>query len=830
MNHKNLEQLDFFRVREQVSSFAMTEEGKSAVLSILPYTEKTQIENAKNLSKDWADYLLSGHQRCFLPWSPCSELIEVLRVEGSCLSQEEIYSLGQLCLSVSKFCSVFCKSDVTQVSVFNGKYPNLENLAKNLPSLTNAENLIFRIIEKNGELRDLPEIRNIQSQIRKKRNEIESIIKNYTTDTAYQEMLQSSVPVLRSGRQMLAVKSGFKNRIKGIVHEVSQTGQTFYIEPEEIVRCSNELIEEQAKLERELKRIFTQLTKDLSQFYYEIKQALELMIKLDVAYASCQWGLSNDCVYAQTINFTKDNLTLLGARHPLLAQKAVPIDVVFNPGCKVLIITGANTGGKTVTLKTIALFSLLNQAGFPVPAKDGTKLPVFKSVFADIGDEQSLEQSLSTFSGHMKNIGQMLQDADDSSLILLDELGSGTDPQEGGAIAMAILDEFISRNSFVILTTHHGILKNYGYSHPQCQNASVEFDGDTLTPTYRIVMGVPGESHALDIAKRNGIPEKIVQKACSYIETKQADVSSLIKGLTEKYKELSELEKTFKSKEHTVNEKWRKVDLKELRLKQKSLELQEHGYKQSKDFLDESRKMLENLVRELREGEITREKTLKVKETIANLSKAVELENQKLLESQTEVENLEALQDNFSSIDNEPQIDIKNSQKVSFAEGQKVRFGKNKTEGILLQKQKNDKWLIQSGSVKLTIKESDIVQVASNQTNNKVSIEIVKAEDEHKHRVEGLAKTGATSIFSEKPVFELRLLGMRYEQAMKALEKQLDLCLINNFKNFSIIHGKGNGILQTAVWDYLKNYPGVTSFQFASPEDGGSGKTYVSLE
>ena len=226
------------------------------------------------------------------------------------------------------------------------------------------------------------------------------------------------------------------------------------------------------------------------------------------------------------------------------------------------------------------------------------------------------------------------------------------------------VNEFISRNSFVILTTHHGILKNYGYSHSQCQNASVEFDGDTLTPTYRIVMGVPGESHALDIAKRNGIPEEIVQKACSYIETKQADVSSLIKGLTEKYKELSELEKSFKSKEHTVNEKWRKVDLKELRLKQKSLELQEHGYKQSKDFLDESRKMLENLVRELREGEITREKTLKVKETIANLSKAVELENQKLLESQTELENLEALQDNFSSIDNEPKLDNKNTQRL----------------------------------------------------------------------------------------------------------------------------------------------------------------------
>ena len=759
-----------------------------------------------------------------MPWNPCKEILEFLKVDGACLNQDDIYSIGQLCLSVSKFCSVFCKSDFSQNSTFNGKYQSLEKIAKDLPSLTKCENLIFKIIDKNGELRDLPEIKNIQSQIKKKRNEIESIIKNYTTDSNYQDMLQSSVPVLRSGRQMLAVKSGYKNRIKGIVHEVSQTGQTFYIEPEEIVRCSNELIEEQAKLERELKRIFTQLTKDLSEFYYDLKLALELMIKLDVAYASSQWGLSNKCIYAQNCNFETENLSLIGASHPLLGEKAVPIDVVFNSGCRVLIITGANAGGKTVTLKTIALFSLLNQAGFPVPAKEGTKLPIFNSVFADIGDEQSLEQSLSTFSGHMQNIGQMLQTADENSLILLDELGSGTDPQEGGAIAMAILDEFIARNSFVILTTHHGILKNYGYSHAKCQNASVEFDANTLSPTYKIVMGVPGESHALDIAKRNGISERIIQNACAYIENKQADVSTLIKGLTEKYKELSELEKSIKSKEHSINEKWRKVDLKELRVKQHEFELKEQGYKKSKDFLDESRKMLENLVRELREGEITREKTLKVKETIANLSKAVELENQALEEAENELEQI-SKDKNISEITNDL-----SEKTIEFQEGQKVRFGKNKTEAILLQKQKNDKWLVQSGNIKLTIKKSDIVQTISSSNKNSVSIEIVKAEDEHKERVGNLSRLNPSSIFNEKPVFELRLLGMRYEEAIKSLEKQLDLCVINNFKNFSIIHGKGNGILQTAVWDYLKSYPGISNFQFANPEDGGTGKTYVSLE
>ena len=417
----------------------------------------------------------------------------------------------------------------------------------------------------------------------------------------------------------------------------------------------------------------------------------------------------------------------------------------------------------------------------------------------------------------------MLQLADENSLILLDELGSGTDPQEGGAIAMAILDEFIEKKSFVVLTTHHGILKNYGYTHPQCQNASVDFNPDTLSPTYKIVMGVPGESHALDIAKRNGISEQIIQKACSYLENKQADVSTLIKGLTEKYKELSELEKTFKSKERSINEKWRKVDLKELKLKQHEFELREQGYKKSKDFLDESRKMLENLVRELREGEITREKTLKVKETIANLSNAVELENESLEEAEIELEQISKDKNSLDFTNDLPE------QKSEFYEGQKVRFGKNKTEAILLQKQKNDKWLVQSGNIKLTIKESDIVQTVFSSNKNSVSIEIVKTEDEHKERIGNLSKIDPPSVFNEKPVFELRLLGMRYEQAIKVLEKQLDLCVINNFKNFSIIHGKGNGILQTAVWDYLKTYPGIASFKFATPEDGGTGKTYVTL-
>ena len=808
MNSKNFEQLDYFRIRQKVSSYALSQEGKNAILEILPYTDVSIIEEKKHLAENWNYFFSLGYPNCFHPWNEASHVIPILKVEGSCLEKDSVYALGQFCLSVENVQKTFLSIEQNNSSQCE-KLSFLINKIKTLPQLSQCQNLVFSVLEQNGEVKDLPQIKAIKASIRKKQTEIGNIIKNYTTNSEYQDMLQSTIPVLRSNRQMIALKANFKGRIKGIVHEVSQTGQTIYVEPDEVVQCSNELVQEEFRLTRELRRIFTELTASISKFVVEIEQALSVMIQLDIAYASATWANEERCIYAQNCDET-ENLTLLGARHPVLGKNAVPIDVVFNPNCKVLIITGANTGGKTVTLKTIALFALLNQSGFPLPANEGTRLPIFTSVLADIGDEQSLDQSLSTFSGHMKNIAQMISCADDKSLILLDELGSGTDPQEGGAIAMSVLDTLIQKNSFVILTTHHGILKNYGYTHPQCQNASVEFDSNTLSPTYKIVMGVPGESHALEIARRSGIPSEIIDKACSYIDTKQADVSFLIKGLTEKYKELSDLEKEFKDKEKIINEKWRKVDLKELKIKQHELELREIGYKQSKDFVDSSRKMLENLVRELKEGDITREKTLKVKETIAMLTQSVEKED----------ESLQSQKD--SLISNE--VENENNQ-IEYNVGDEVYIGKHKTEGVLISKQKKDTWLVQSGSVKLPVKVSELYP--RKQRKVSVSIEIVQDKAEplsHDSRVT------FGQVTSEKPVFELRLLGMRYEQAIKALEKQLDLCAINNFKQFSVIHGKGNGILQKGVWDYLKNYPQVDSFVFAKPEDGGSGKTYVTLK
>ena len=373
-------------------------------------------------------------------------------------------------------------------------------------------------------------------------------------------------------------------------------------------------------------RILKELTARLSPSSESLADSLSRMVFLDGIGAAARWGRDWRCVFAEDIPHqdlgagesadsgeeSVSRLRLRQARHPLLGSRAVPIDLVLTPGGRVLIITGPNTGGKTVSLKTVALFALLNQSGWPVPAAETTALPIFDFIGCDIGDEQSLDQSLSTFSGHMKNVAGILASATEKSLVLLDELASGTDPQEGSAIAMAVLDSLLERGSVVLATTHHGVLKNYGYTHPSCVNASVDFDENTLSPTYRILMGVPGESHALDIAKRNGLDPAVVAAARGYLASERADVSALIKGLTAKHEELARFEKDKRAEERDLREKRRKTDLRELQLRQKEVELREQGYRRLDRLFDESRKQLENLVREIREGELTREKTLRI--------------------------------------------------------------------------------------------------------------------------------------------------------------------------------------------------------------------------
>lgn len=837
MNKQALQEVDFYRLREQISSFCITEEGRQSFLQRGPLTDSKQIEKLKNLSREWTKYLSAGHKNPLLFWEPVASLVDLIRGRGSSLVLEQVKALGQFVQSVN---------NLKQCISLHADELELQNLlqeAESLPDFTETEKIIFHIITPDGQLRELPEIAAIHKEIAALNSKIKKILRQYTSDQKLAGVLESSVPVLRNGRQVLAVKASLQNRINGIIIDISQSAQTVYVEPQEVVLCSNELIQKENELIQVINRILAQLTKDLQPSVPLFRQAYPIMLLMDTTCAAARWGNENNCSYA--LAAVGEPALLLKARHPLLGDKAVPIDFYFMEGKRVLIITGPNTGGKTVSLKTFALLSMLNQAGFPIPAAEGSRLPVFKEVFADIGDSQNIDMSLSTFSGHMKNIAQAVNGADRHSLVLLDELGSGTDPQEGTAIAMAVLDSLIEKNAFVLVTTHMGILKNYGYTNPKCVNASVEFDTSTLSPSFKLNMGIPGESHAIAIAKKSGLPQEIVNHAKKYIATEQADVSSLIKGLNKKHSELDRIQHKARQLQKEVEEKELRVKEKELLLKRKENELKKGHQQEMHDFLVHSRRSLENLVRELREGEVTREKTLGVKLFISDLEKNVQrLDNKIDVEEEKLSAQEEAFKKESETIRKQNASNKKTKRRLSNAEALKyaspveelvkagavknereegplvfepgaiVTAGATHNEGLLIELVRKGLWQVQFGSVKMNVKEKDLKLVRGSSAKS--------SKPDVSYDLE-------SSTSEERPVFELKLLGMRSDEAIHALEHQIDLCTLNNFLHFSVIHGKGDGILQQAVRDYLSHCILVKSFEFAPPEDGGTGKTYVSL-
>ena len=871
VEEKTLQQLDFLRIRSSIAGCCLSQEGRNLVEQRFPQTDAQEITAFKATARQWMTFLESARPLPLTGWEPVEPIADILAVANSVLNQQELHTLAS-------FCSITVQTAKALLSAAKSlPIPHLEAQAQDLPDLQQPIQLIGRVLDKSGQLKDLPELREIRGNIARIRREIDSAIRRYTSDTSLKDVLQSDVPVLRSDRQVLAVRSGSRSKIRGIIHEVSQTGHTVYIEPEEVVRKNNELVQEEFALSAEIRRIFRELTASLAPFHQDILLAHHSMVQLDGAYGTARWAVNNRAIFAKDLP-PESQPRLLQARHPLLGEQAVPIDLVFPQNCRVLIITGPNTGGKTVSLKTLALFTLLNQCGFPIPAAEETALPLCSGVFADIGDEQSLDQSLSTFSGHMKNIGQMLERSDGKSLILLDELGSGTDPQEGGAIAMAVLDKLIQQGDIVVVTTHHGVLKNYGYTHPTCTNASAEFDEKTLAPTYRIRAGIPGESRALDIARRNGLPAAIVDQATAYMEGQQADISAMITSLTKKHQEADKLAQDLKQEQQSIRDKRRRVDLKELQLRQREQELSREDQREGRIFLSESRKMLENLVRELREGEISKAKTQSVKQFICQLDanikeqeKKLETQEEQLQQDQLELEKIHGTAPLAPPVKAGKKKRLKNKdalalaraqdlvqaqehsaggnqtgnvgaaskkiqQELQFQEGATVATIKGNRTGTILRQSGKGSWLVQVGGLKLTMKEKELrlLQPLEINPSQMVEYSLVEGDASSSSAAHSLATPQDRSFVkdssTERPVLELRLLGMRCEEAIKALERQLDLATMQGLYHFSVIHGKGNGILQQAVHDYLSHYPGITDFHFARPEEGGTGKTYVSLE
>jgi DNA mismatch repair protein MutS2 len=804
MNERTCRLLAYDEILERLARCALSDEAAAYIREERPLGTPGEVELLKGRVAAMLALMQGGTEEKRERFPSLAGVLSKLAVEGASLELEDAYALGVFVERGEGFKSWLGKAPSPEAG------PSLGELVSALPDCSALGRAIFSVIDREGKLRDLPEFRAIKRRIQALQGELETVVARYTGNEETRRMLQSPLPSQRDGRLVLAVKANFRGRIRGIVHEVSATGQTVFVEPGEVVERNNDILIEQRALDAEIRRVFRGLTGTIAARREELARFHRGIVELEILRAKARYALETGGTFALPVTAggaagEGSRIALREARHPLLGQAAVPIDLVMAPGIRTVIVTGPNTGGKTVALKTLGLLALMNQSGLALPAGEGTCLPVFDEIYADIGDEQSLSQSLSTFSGHMVNIAGSIAGAGQNSLVLLDELGSGTDPEEGSAIAMAILDCFIEKKTHLVVTTHHGILKNYGYTRPGVENASMEFDRSTLSPTFRILMGIPGESRALDIAGRNGLPAPVVDQARSYLAEERADVSALIRGLRDRHRELESARDQTRTEERRLREERRKADLRELRLRQKEAELKAGALGQLRALLAESRKTLENLVRELREGEITREKTLGVKEFLTDLEAAAQAWGHTLEEERADIDRVRQAGESGEA---------PGPEAPALAPGVEVLAGTGKRRGRVLRPDRKGPqgttWIVEIGSLKLSMDEKELFPLApAAPTPYTVSVDLAASAGAHP---------------------ELSLRGMRLEEALEALRRQIDAAVLAGLHEFAVIHGKGEGILQKGVHDYLRGERAVADYYFSRPELGGFGRTEVILK
>jgi DNA mismatch repair protein MutS2 len=779
MNEHTLRLLSFSAIIEELKTCCHSTAARKLLDKQKFHTQRHEAEYALKLAVELRKVLESGKNPPQLMLPDIGAFIFRLKKQGTLLEPQELAELA-----------VFIHSS-TELKHFLTREapPVLREISFAIPDLEALKREISRIIDPQGNIleKKVPALSAIRARIKRIHTEIERLSRSYLHGEGTSQIWQNDLPTVKDGRTVLALKAQFKGRVKGIVHEVSGSGATIFIEPQEIVEQNNRLVIEENNYKQEVLKLIRALSDKARLEFHSIGIMLEKTAFLDALLARVYYARNNNCTSAE---FSETRLELYEARHPLLGKTAVPITVTMNETCQVLLITGPNTGGKTVSLKTVGLLALMHQFGMEIPVREGSVLPVFDLIAADIGDEQSIEQSLSTFSSHMTTIAGITARATGRSLVLLDELGAGTDPEEGTAIAMAILDFLIQKGSRVIATTHHGILKNYGYIQPRVTNASVDFDPVSLTPTYKLIMGLPGESHALVIAARNGLGGDIITRAKGYLNDERTDISRLIVELSRQQKDLIQLQEQQRQKQRLIEEKLKETERKEQNLQEKEYELRVQGLQELNTLLSASRKELERVIKEIRENHEIEANIEKGREVIGILEAGVALESGKLK--------------------NRPKKAVPGSP-AAIGPGMTVVFKDSGKRGTVVRSARGGGWVVETDNARITVPAHEL------EAEESVGPEPVAVS---------ISRTSAGTL----PVFELNVRGFRLAQAMRSVEKQLDAAVVQGISSFTILHGKGHGILQQGIHDYLKQNPYVREYHFARPEEGGSGKTIVILK
>jgi len=782
LSKKTLNDLGFYQVLTIIEKYLLFEDSKTILYNRDFINNKNELELQQKKIQEIL-FLLSNPDSIKVNNFPSLTNIFIkLKNIYQNVDGQELYEVGMFIDS-----SQVLYDFITQPLFNNKKSEIISSLLGDGISqeLIDFRNEVFYALDESGKVKEShPLIKALVKRVENAKRERNNFTKDFIKDNKL--FLQSDLETIRDERIVIPVRTDAKSKIKGFVHGSSSTGSTVFVEPYKLVEYNNSVVLAEQQIQIEIAKIYNALNKKLREILQYLKELKKKISEVDILYCFSRWVIKYNC---SKVELDKDDIKLLFAKHPLLADKAVPISLEIEKDIKCVVISGPNAGGKTVTIKTVGLFSALNQFIGYIPAQEGSSLPLFDKIYTDIGDEQSIEEELSTFSGHMNSLSKILKNSSANTLVILDELGSATDPNEGGAIAQSIVD-FLNENCKVsFITSHLDSLKHKAYISSNMLNASMEFDENSHMPTFRVVCGLPGDSHAIDTAIRMKLPQKVITNAKKYLGDDQLQIGQIVKRLERERQDIEKKALELKKKESELDYLKKEVELYRKKIKEKEFNLKAEQATELSRYISKSRKDLENLVNKIVTGDLTKDKTKAVKDFIVNLDKKEE-------EIKKQIEEEELLYKEKK----EP-FDIK--------EGMNILCGDSKREGVVLKADGKKKWVVQVGSLKISFKEKDLYKAKDSLVTKKVSV--------------------SYNNETPRPKATIDVRGLTLERAIEEVQKQLEACLIHNFNSFSIIHGFGDGILQKGLHHFLKAQSQVKDYNFALPPDGGMGKTYVML-
>ncbi len=792
MNEKAYRILEFDRVKEKIASFAGSSMGRQEMMSIEPLTVRQDIEEKLRETDEAVRVVLA---RGRLPVGGLRDIKKKVRYaeKGRTLTMGDLLDIASSLRAASEVKPYLADPELSGIPLLR-QYEQL---------LTDEKVLYHKIsscILSEEEMADeaSPALSSIRRSIRKQHENVRSRINSMLSSREYSDLLQDHVAAMRDGRLVIPVKQEHRSRVPGIVHDRSATGATLFIEPQAAVEINNEIRELEAREQEEINRILKQLSGMVASEVRHIINNQKYLVRLDVIFAKAEYSVRNACCAAE---LNEDGrMDIRRGRHPLIdPDRVIPLDITAGDGYRTLIITGPNTGGKTVALKTAGLLLLMSQSGMHIPADPGTTLPVMREIYAEIGDEQSIEQSLSTFSSHMKGIVEITEGAAEDTFILLDELGAGTDPAEGAALAISILDELSSAGALVFATTHYSELKKYAISTEGVENASMEFDVETLSPTYRLRIGLPGKSNAFEISRKLGLRESVIQHASEILGSESMRFEDLIASIeAEKRQTEAELQRAQQIREE-LEEKERESRRRIQRDEEKIRRTLEKARETASDTVAEAKRFSDEVTRELKELR----KSSRAEDAPARQQQI----RKRIRDKSGQYQRMD--QEKPAAVNHHP------AKKEDLRLGDKVRVVSMDQKGIVasLPDDKND-LMVQIGLMKLRVPLSDIAVI-------------------DRHGVQKrFEKTEYGKMYRRKSMTiqtEINVIGKSLDEAIMEVDKYLDDAYMSGLGQVTVIHGRGSGILRKGLRDMFRRHQHVASFESADYYSGGDGATVVTL-